>query len=202
MNWNQRLALAIEKSGKTKAELVEVIGAKSRSIMTGWTKTDGTGSETIDATKLLQMCDYMGVSFRWVVTGEGAMFKDTSSYITPELIGTGPVCNVSSKLGIKDPAIYKVSNEKTFKTIKDGDLLFIDKSQKKLEDSALYLIKDKESGAYFVRRYWHNFMKKTYDFVDGNAKPGDGGLSLDEFEKLLKDIEIVGKVEKNCTDSV
>lgn len=202
MSWNKRFALAIENSGKSKAELVEAIGAKSRSIMTAWTKTDGTGSETIDATKLLQMCDYMGVDFRWVITGEGAMFTDKSKYISPELIGTGPAYALSQDLGIKEPMLYKVINSEEFDHLLAGDLLVVDKKQTELENSAIYLLKDKESGTFFVRRYWHNFIKKTYDFVDDTARAGHGELDLDAFKKLLVDIEIVGKVVRKITQKI
>ncbi|WP_237133778.1 LexA family protein [Pseudohongiella sp. O18] len=67
--WHDRLNIALENSGLTKADLAKRIGV-SRPTVTDWTKGN---IKTISGGNAEKLSRHLGVSVTWLLTGHGAM---------------------------------------------------------------------------------------------------------------------------------
>lgn len=189
--WYERLNWILEETGTKRARLAEAANVQ-RSGITNWL---AGASETIDAAKLLAMCDYCNASIRWVATGQGQPFLEKSegfqaaSCINGDTIFTMPEKNIIN---------WRVENERTFEPrIKEGDYLFIKTTDTALVSPQLYLFKDKESGHILLRRYYMNMLDKTCALLDGLAderRPDTFKLySRADFDQILSTFEVVGR---------
>lgn len=70
-----RLKAALKDSGKTQTQLADAVGVKQQTIQ--YLCSRGKGS-----TKNQKIADYLGVSARWLETGEGSQHVGTESNVT------------------------------------------------------------------------------------------------------------------------
>lgn len=195
--WYERINWLAETTDTKRSKLAEVAGV-GRANVTNWL---AGASESVDAVKLLAMCDHLGASFRWVATGEGQPFESSCEFHTiPCLNGEAVFAMAADKRFTN----WKVENERSFEPrIKEGDWLFIDHGNKELTSTRLYLFRDKESGQMLLRRYYMNLLEKTCGLLDGLAddkRPDSFRLySKDEFDQILERFDIVGQIHSCYT---
>lgn len=70
-----RLVLAIERSGLTKAEIAGTVGVRPATL-SAWI-AEGDGFSVPAGEQLLQLPEVLGVSGHWLLTGEGPMEPET-----------------------------------------------------------------------------------------------------------------------------
>lgn len=64
-DWSRRLRKVLSERGLSQSRAARLIGA-SPSVVSGWT----SGSRPTDPLRVKRLCDALGVSFCWLMTGE------------------------------------------------------------------------------------------------------------------------------------
>lgn len=198
--WYQRLDWVAKETDTKRSSLATAAGVQ-RSNVTNWL---AGASETIDAAKLIAMCDLIGASVRWVATGKGEPFaRAEGANDLPCLNGPSTFSYASDE----DLANWVVENERSFEPrIKEGDYLFIDTAKKELVSPHLYVFRDRDTGQIILRRYYRNLLTKAVGLLDGLAderRPESFALfPAKELEKILQSFEVIGQVSACYTTRI
>lgn len=93
-DWSQRLRKVLSDRGLSQSRAARLIGV-SPSVISGWT----LGSRPTDPMRVKRLCDALGISFCWLMTGEQ---ESGSNGVLPEDIFTSePVFDGYAKIRIE-----------------------------------------------------------------------------------------------------
>ena len=196
-----RIKLALEKSGLSKTDLWKGCGVRS-STVTAWFKGP---NQTISGINLISASKILGVNPDWLANGNGEMEstdslpnnKPTESYI--EILNkhqSEPIKSIKfdfNWLKAKFPynqlnslSVLCINNDSMLPTLKQGDLLILDLSINSFINDGIYLI-ETSAGA---------FIKRIHKNIDGNILIKSDNIAYIEetyYEKEVSEIKIIGK---------
>ena len=197
-----RIKLALEKSGLSKTDLWKGCGVRS-STVTSWFKGP---NQTISGVNLMNASKILGVNPDWLATGNGDMKAEIYSPNNRELESSIEIFNKNPNEPIKSIKFdlnwlkSKLPNQQlkslniiSFKdgsmrpTFEKGDLVIVDISITSFKNNGIYLIES--NSGIFIRRIHKN--------IDGNMliKPDNTAYNtVALYEKETSELRIIGKI--------
>ena len=197
-----RIKLALEKSGLSKTDLWKGCGVRS-STVTSWFKGP---NQTISGINLMNASKILGVNPDWLATGNGEMKAEIYSLnngaIEPyiEIFNKNPnepiksikfdLNWLKSKLPnqqLKNLNILTFNDDSMRPTFEKGDLVIVDININSFKSDGIYLIES--NAGIFVRRIHKN--------IDGNMLIKTDNTAYNPealYEKETTELRIIGKV--------
>lgn len=197
-----RIKLALEKSGLSKTDLWKGCGVSSGTVTT-WVKGP---NQTISGVNLMNAAKVLGVNPDWLATGRGNMSsaKETSSQLDDEST-TIEISNPSHSKSIKSIkfsldwirervaganqnqlSIVFISDDSMSPTLTQGDFIIINSNIRKFSNDGIYIINN-NSGS---------FIKRIQKLLDGSylIKSDNPSYEPQSIKAIdLSEINIAGK---------
>ena len=204
----ERMKLALEKSGLSKTDLWKGCGVSSGTV-TAWFKGP---NQTISGINLMNACKILGVNPEWLATGMGEMHEDihqlsSEHFLKSDLMESSieifskqphsPIKSINFDLDWVESRlpnhqsenlnIIFVTNDSMFPTFKAGDFVIVDSSIHRFTHDGIYLIES--SAGIFIKRI-HKNMDGSLLIKSDNSTFGSETI----FEHQSSDFKIIGKV--------
>lgn len=205
-----RIKLALEKSGLSKTDLWKGCGVRS-STVTSWFKGP---NQTISGINLMNASKILGVSPDWLASGNGEMRAETYSQKNGALEPSIEILNknsnepiksikfdlnwLKSKLSniqLKNLNILSVNDDSMYPTFEKGAFVIVDLDINSFKGDGIYLI---ESNA-------GSFIRRVHKNIDGNmlVKPDNTAYNPEAlYEKEISELRIIGKIKLSWPEKI
>jgi len=191
-----RIKLALEKSGLSKTDLWKGCGVRS-STVTSWFKGP---NQTISGVNLMNASKILGVNPDWLATGNGDMKAEIYSLNNREIFNKNlnePIKSIKFDLNwlksklpnqqLKSLNIISFNDGSMHPTFEKGDFVIVDISITSFKNDGIYLIES--NSGFFIRRIHKN--------IDGNMliKPDNTAYNtVALYKKETSELRIIGKI--------